>query len=102
MSRRDLEARLANTTWSCPPADVPMSTCWCGGAWMDTDIGQDSHEVVMGHRPAKKNAAPAENGGAAVSHDEAAMCAGGPADEGEPPIRGDPTTDPRQNDDNDE
>lgn len=53
MSRRDLEQRLANTTWSRPPSDVPMATCWCGGAWLDTELGADSHEVVMGHRPAR-------------------------------------------------
>lgn len=54
MTRRDLEQRLANTTWSRPPPDVPIATCWCGGAWMDTDLGADAHEVVMGHRPARK------------------------------------------------
>lgn len=56
MSRRDLEQRLANTTWSRPPPDVPMGTCWCGAAYIDTDIGADAHEVVMGHRPEPKGA----------------------------------------------
>lgn len=55
MTRRDLEQRLANTTWSRPPSDVPLAKCWCGGAYMDTEIGHDSHEVVMGHRPAARD-----------------------------------------------
>lgn len=82
MTRRDLEQRLANTTWSRPPDHVPMGKCWCGGAYMDTEIGADSHEVVMGHRPAQKKAPQ--------------------PGKGEAPARGDPTTDPGRNDHDDE
>lgn len=70
MTRRDLEQRLANTTWSRPPENVPMGTCWCGGAYMDTDIGADAHEVVMGHRPAKARDPTTEHGQNDESNDE--------------------------------
>lgn len=52
MTRRDLEARYANTRhWPLPPRDIPGGVCRCGAVYMDSDAGHDAHELVFGHRP---------------------------------------------------
>lgn len=62
MTRRDLEARYANTRhWPLPPSDVPGGTCECGAIYMDNEPGHDSHELVFGHRPRGPTTHPRQN-----------------------------------------
>lgn len=47
-----LQRRYANASSTPrPPDGIPTRDCWCGGKYLDSQGGLDSHEIVFGHRP---------------------------------------------------